>query len=73
MRLISQKVKEAILHPVPQVREVAALYFADAYDPDPAVMPLVIQAIEKYGFDKAFTHYRFLEDLEKRYPNSTQP
>jgi hypothetical protein len=61
MRLPADKVKEGVLHTDQDVREAAAWYFAGSSDP--AIMPLVIQAIEKYGFDNAFSVYSFLKKL----------
>ena len=63
MRLSADKVKEAILHPDLDVREAAVSYFARSFRSDSAVMPLVIQAIERDGFPTAFHSYRFLSDL----------
>src|ERR1700735_2271200 len=63
MRLPANKVKEAILHSHQDVRDAAVFYFANSYSSDPTIMPLVIQAIEKLGFDNAFETYSFLEDL----------
>jgi hypothetical protein len=53
------KIKEAILHPDLDVRDTAIRYFYSSTSPDPALMPLAIQAIERYGRTKAFsfTHY----------------
>jgi len=47
----------------PDVREAAVYYFAHSYSPDPAVMPLVVRAIERYGFYHAFEMYTFMDDL----------
>jgi SEC-C motif len=58
MRLPAEKIKEAILHPDREVREAAVFYFADAHSPDPTIMPLVIQAIDRFGHD-AFSIYSF--------------
>ena len=49
MRLSEDKIKQAILHPDPEVREMAVRYFADSFSPDSTIMPLVIQALEKHG------------------------
>ena len=54
-------IKQAIVHPDPAVREMAADYFADGYSPDPAVMPLIIQAVEQFGWDDAFPRYGLLD------------
>lgn len=54
MRTPEEKIKAAILHPEEEIRCVAVSYFADAYSSDPALMPLVIEAVEKYGRENAF-------------------
>ena len=51
MRLPADKVKEAILHADQDVRDAAVYFFADSFSSDPAMMPLVIQAIDKFGKD----------------------
>jgi hypothetical protein len=50
MRLSEEEIKKGILHPGTKVREMAVRYFADSFSQDPTIMPLVIQAIEKYGW-----------------------
>jgi hypothetical protein len=49
VRLSEDKIKEAILHPEIGLRIRAIHYFAGSYSPDPAIMPLVIEAVERYG------------------------
>ena len=61
MRLPVEKIKEAILHPKEEVRLTAVGYFADSSNDDASIMPLVIQAVEKYGRGSAF---RILRDAE---------
>ena len=53
------KIKEAILHPDLDVRDMAIRYFYSSTSIDHTFMPLAIQAIERYGRTKAFsfTHY----------------
>jgi hypothetical protein len=63
MRLSDAQVKEAILHPSQDVRNVALLYFSDAFSLDPEVMPLAIEAIDKYGWQDAFLYTEYLDDL----------
>src|SRR5476649_1701050 len=63
MRLPADKVQEAILHADQDVREAAVYYFANSFSADPGIMPLVIQAIEKFGFDDAFETYAFMKNL----------
>jgi len=42
-------IKQAILHPHPDVRRLAAHYFSRSFSSDTSVMPLIIEAVEKYG------------------------
>ena len=63
MRLPVEQVKEAILHADQDVRGAAVYYFANSFSSDPIIMPLVIQVIEKLGFDHAFQTNTFLEHL----------
>jgi len=58
MRLPESKIKEAILHPEEEVRLKAVSYFSRPPSQDETVMPLVIEAVEKYGRDKGFTILR---------------
>ncbi|MEX0713393.1 MAG: SEC-C domain-containing protein [Pirellulales bacterium] len=63
MRLHSDKVKLALLHPKQAVRQAAAWYFSMADSPDPEIMPLAIRAVQRHGFDDAFGNYMFMEGL----------
>ena len=63
MRLPAEKVKEAILHPDQDVRETAVYYFANSFSTDPTEMPLVIRAIERFGYEHAFETYSFVDKL----------
>ena len=54
MRLSTDKIKQAILHPDQEVRTEAILYFSRSNTSDDSVLPLAIQVIEQYGWDKAF-------------------
>jgi hypothetical protein len=51
MRLSEEKIKQAILNPDPDVREMAVGYFAGSFSSEPTIMPLVIQAVEKFGYE----------------------
>ncbi|NQV27473.1 MAG: hypothetical protein HQ518_24245, partial [Rhodopirellula sp.] len=62
MRLPEPKIKAAILHPEEAVRLTALAYFADSFTTDASLMPLVIEAVEKYGRESAF---RILRDAER--------
>jgi hypothetical protein len=59
MRYPEGKIKEAILHPNLDVRDTAIRYFYCSTSPDYTLMPLAIQAVERFGRTKAFsfTHY----------------
>ena len=63
MRAPESKIKEAILHPEEEVRLTALAYFARSQTADGTIMPLVIQAVERYGRDKAFGILRGADDL----------
>jgi hypothetical protein len=68
VRLSEDKIKEAILHPDLDVRDTAIRYFYSSTTPDQTLMPLAIEAIEKYGRTSAFsfTHYlNFLPQTEQ--------
>ncbi len=51
MRLSVEQIKAAIQHPEAEVREAALFYFAGSHSDDPSIMPLVIQAVERFGLD----------------------
>lgn len=54
MRFPAAKIKEAILSPSLDIRSRATRYFASGYSPDPDIMPLVIEAVEKFGREEAY-------------------
>ena len=47
--LPTEDIKQAILHPHPDVRRLAAHYFSRSFSSDTSVMPLIIEAVEEYG------------------------
>lgn len=63
MHLPEEQIKKAILHPEEEVRLTAVDYFADTYSQDPSLMPLVIEAVEKYGRPDAFSILRRADGL----------
>jgi HEAT repeat protein len=63
MRLSSDQVKQGILHPEKAVREEAVIYFAHSFSEDPTIMPVVIQALEKYGWRDGISSEAFGEGL----------
>lgn len=65
MRLAESTIKAAILHPEEEARLTAVSYFSGSFSQDEAVMPLVIQAVERYGRDKAFRILRNAERLSQ--------
>lgn len=62
MRLSADQIKSAILHPDLEVRESAVIYFSESHSDDPAIMLLVIEAVQRYGWN-AFEMYSFLSNL----------
>ncbi len=63
MRLSEDKIKDGILHRGAKVREMAVRYFAESFSQDSTIMPLVIQAIERYGRDQAVSSFALREGL----------
>ncbi len=63
MRTPESTIKAAILHPVEEIRTKALDYFGRYHAHDTTLMPQVIQAVEKYGRDKAFSILRGADDL----------
>ncbi len=54
LKATEDQIKAAIVHDESLVRRHALDYFSDAYSDDPEVMPRVIDAIDKFGWDGAF-------------------
>jgi hypothetical protein len=67
-RLTDDQIKAGIFHADVDVRFAALHYFADCYSPDPTVMPVAIEAIERFGRTKAF---RFIHPIA--YLAQTEP
>jgi hypothetical protein len=65
MRYPEDKIKEAISHPDPEIRDRATWYFAKASTPDPTVMPLVIRSVETYGKKDAYRLIGLSRDLQQ--------
>ncbi|MGL4555438.1 MAG: SEC-C metal-binding domain-containing protein [Gemmataceae bacterium] len=65
MRLAEDKIKEAILHPDREIRERAVRYFTAALSDDPDVMPLVIRAVETYGWEECYALIARLVELRQ--------
>lgn len=54
MRLSEDKIKQAILHPALDIRRRALEYFSVCFSQDESVVPLVIEAVERYGRTEAY-------------------
>lgn len=54
MRLSEENIKKAILHPELEIRQRAVRYFSVCHSQDEGVVPLVIQAVERYGREDAY-------------------
>ena len=54
MRLPEEKVKQAILDRDAEVRERAVRYFSASFSEDATLVPLVIEAVERYGREGAY-------------------
>src|SRR5689334_15311793 len=52
MRLSTDQIKAGILHPDREVREMALGHFRKSLSSDPTVMPTLIQAVERYGWEE---------------------
>jgi len=55
MRLHEELIKQGILYSEKDVRDEAVLYSSRSYTHDDSILSLAIQAIEQYGWDKAFS------------------
>jgi len=54
MRLSEEIIKQAILHPQLEIRQRTVRYFSVCHSDDELVVPLVIQAVERYGREDAY-------------------
>jgi len=54
VRLSEEKIKQAILHPQLEIRQRAVRYFSVCHSEDEGVVPLLIQAVERYGREDAY-------------------
>jgi hypothetical protein len=63
MRLSTEKIKQGLLHPDRDVRDAVAIYFSRSACRDTSILPLAIQAIEKYGWQHTFIVPSAIEGL----------
>jgi hypothetical protein len=54
VRFSEDKIKEAILHPHPEIRDRATSYFARSYSHDTSIIAQVIRAVTTYGRQDAY-------------------
>ena len=54
MRLSQEKIKAGILHSSQAVRDAAARHFSESYTCDTSLLPLAVEAVQRYGWDNAF-------------------
>ena len=65
VRYPAEQIKDAILHPDPEIRDRATSYFAKAYSDDASIMPQVIRAVETYGRQDAYRLIGLARDLRQ--------
>jgi hypothetical protein len=63
MRAPEATLQNALLHPDPQVRELALEHFGHGHRDDPSIMPQVVEAIKRYGWRDAFASLELLDNL----------
>jgi hypothetical protein len=63
MRLTPDQIKQGIKHSARSVRNASIAYFADSFNTDPDIMPLIIQAVEEHGWDDAFDFCYLIQRL----------
>lgn len=63
MRLPDDRIKDALLQPDRMIRDCAIRFFYSARNPDQSLMPLAIEALERYGRTTAFSFTHFLNLL----------
>jgi hypothetical protein len=51
MKLSTDQIKLGILHPEPIVRQACIGFFSESYSHDASLLPLVVRAIEQYGWE----------------------
>jgi hypothetical protein len=65
VRYPAEKIKDAILHPDPEIRDRATSYFARAYSDDASIMTQVIKSVETYGRQDAYRLIGLARDLRQ--------
>jgi len=65
VRFPEAKIKEAILHPDPEIRDRATSYFAQSHSPDTSIMAQVIKAVETHGRQDAYRLIGASRDLRQ--------
>jgi hypothetical protein len=67
-RQTEDQIKAGILHADIDVRFAALHYFADCYSPNPTVMPVIIEALERFGRTKTFRFTHRIAELAQTEP-----
>ncbi len=63
IRLPESKIKQAILNTESEVRYAAVEYFSKSFSNDKSIMPVVIDAVEKYGWEHSYSLIGRASDL----------
>ncbi|MBM4066788.1 MAG: hypothetical protein FJ266_14310 [Planctomycetes bacterium] len=63
IRLPESKIKQSILNPESEVRYAAVEYFSKSFSNDKSTMPVVIDAVEKYGWEHSYSLIGRASDL----------
>jgi hypothetical protein len=63
MRLTEDQVRQGLLHADKEVRSACLRYFSDGHSRNETVMPVAIEALERFGRNEAFHHVSSLAEL----------
>jgi len=63
MRLSVDRIRQAIVHPDWEVRDMALGYFQESFSADPLAMPRLIEAVKTYGWADACSPYTLYRPL----------
>ncbi len=65
MRLSVDHIRQGIVHPEWEVRDMSLGYFKESFSTDAAVMPRMIEAVGKYGWADACSPYSLYRPLQQ--------
>ena len=63
MQLSAHQIRQAMCHVDRDVRDAAVAYLVESSIIDQAVMPTVVEAVERYGWQEAFSPEKFPTEL----------